>query len=173
MSKPLCLRFGCKRESGYVHYFARPVELDTTKHDDTPYGNVCYLESWGERSPLRDFYVWSQGKDDDEPRRLYGIECQFRDLYSLDAREIGEMHKAIKAVEASLRKQEADDGYADSLGRFIGRVAKALKCKYVLVEYGHNSNSGYKYRALEIGEAINVINYQVQQWVSDGAGVCV
>lgn len=163
----LCLRYGVKREMGYVHFYAYPILLDTSKRDshDCYEGTIEYISSWGDLKSLYRFYVWSQGQDTDQPRKLYAIEVNYRDLHVLDAQEIAVMHKQMKAVQTSLDKQQKEDGYADSFGRYVGRVAKALKAKYILMEYAKQpSANGYKFRVLEVGEGINAINNEVHQW---------
>jgi hypothetical protein len=169
--KMLVLRFGCESDRGYVHFYARPMGLDTSPEmrerrncAEGYLDKICSLGAWGGMRHLR---VWSQGSNGDTPRYLYAQELQFRDLYALDTSELAGMHKVANSIEAYLERERQRDGYPDSFGRFVGRVARALKVKYIAFE-NTNKAGGYHYRLRDIGEAINYINHAVEQWVRAG-----
>jgi hypothetical protein len=98
-----------------------------------PKGEVDYPWSHDENFGWMDgFRVNSQINSDERKSGFYGMDCEYRDVYSIGIRKAESMAKWLKKIDKSLEKQQAELGYCRTCAEYIWRVAKACGCKFIV-----------------------------------------
>jgi len=163
---------GEKESHSSWHYWHLRVSVATVDpaaktSDDCEYGGVRYGSSCGH---LENFQISSQGNADDSPRRLYAWQVGYRDNYFTDLSDMEGMVKILRRVEKYLGAAIERDGYPQTYGQYVGRVAHALGAEMILFKSpkGDRWANGYTYWARKIGDAIGKIDSMVAEWVAMG-----
>ncbi|MDE2020281.1 MAG: hypothetical protein KGJ13_08105 [Patescibacteria group bacterium] len=134
-------------------------------------GNLEHSESynapWNERRPdLNGLRIYSQSSSRDNPRRLYGWEAEYHNVYSIPLGTAERMAKTLRAIENGLKKSREQDGIPTSFGHYCARIARTLRVEH----FGFQSNnrySQYPYQLMSIGEGIDHVNWLVNQWIHE------
>lgn len=92
--------------------------------------------------------------------------------YSVELERAESMVKVLKSIERGLKKITEEDGYPESFGGSILRLAKVTKAKWIIVEREDATRSGWSYddnkscyRWLNPPEAVGDINWLWQKWL--------
>ena len=171
--------------NGYFHLRAKlanihPHNSETKAYDNCQYGGVTY----GDFAPdsfsavselLGKLEVYSQGNNDDETRHLYGWQVRMCDIFSLDTDDAKIAFDILTTIDKRVAKEEEKYGRVTSYGQYVGRVARALGCDFILFSppkgegngnRGRQWANGYEFVADSIPDGQARIDSKITQWAS-------
>jgi hypothetical protein len=105
----------------------------------------------------------------DRESGVYGYECEYHDLHSVDRRAAVRMAKTLTTLEAKLSKLQEQRGYVRTYGEYCGRVAEALGCvgiAHVRTER-ERATCGERWIWRTLGDGIRWIDGQIGAWVDE------
>jgi len=164
----------------YYHVRATVVVIDPTADEmrridqgerlSIPYERVrnCSDERIGGLL-LNNLRVDSQGCGDDETRHLYGFDCRYHDVYTIDRTTAEAMGKTLRAIDTRLDKLAAKYGAPATFGQYLARVAEAIGAT-AMVTRESGSSSSYsenEYRVRDIRDGIYHVDGLVRTWVTE------
>jgi hypothetical protein len=157
-SKPALL-FQTVSRDGYKHVHLTPVyvhpkdgKLSHYREDDTGPGKAWFynleISCQTDAEHLRNF---AKGDDPYARRISYAWDCEYRNMYSVNAARAGAMHKTLTAIDRKREKIAAEFGNPTTFWQFALHCAKAMGIKSVVKhdDYGYNGYQTWKLTDLQ------------------------
>jgi hypothetical protein len=171
-----------KRDRDYYHATAYPVIIGPTRWE------MQYAEQTGEphnvpRDRIRGcsggdaqplyldgLYVYSQGGNDDAPRRLYAWQVEYRDVFSIDARKADAMHKTLTTIARRMEKTANTYGQPSTFGAYVARVADAIGADAIVFPPPRPASSydDREHRIETIAHGVYCIDRMIETWTAAG-----
>ena len=112
----------------------------------------------------------SQGKDDDQPRHLYGFDYEYKDVFSVDTRRAGQMFKTLQTIEKKTAALEEKYGRPATFGAYVARIANAIGADAIVFvttpDSGWHNKNGH--RLYNLGDGAGRIDGIVREWIDAG-----
>ncbi len=132
------------------------VEVVTVK-DGAPYGISD--------DPMADLRVAGYGNAKYRESALWAT-IEYSNVYSVNLGRAEHMLAVLKRIDKGLDKIREAEGWASDWSTYVGRVARILGVKRLIVESSPRQRdmSGEKYRILTIGEGLDHIRHDLAEW---------
>jgi hypothetical protein len=170
-TEPIYLTVREDRNGGYFHLTAR---INTQRYEAHRSSWVPYGLSDDYNGPLySNLELRCQGDSDSRQRpadreQVYGFSCEYRDLWSVDARKAERMYKTLKTIATKLEKLVETRGYTKTFGEYCGRIAEVIGAKGFMLDRPASKYNDAGWDQYSIGDGVNRINHLIFQWVRDG-----
>ncbi len=91
---------------------------------------------------------------------------QYRDVYSVNLGTAEDMVTTLRRIDKGLDKIREAEGWATDWTTYVGRVARILGVKRLIVESSPRQReiSGCEYRVMPIGEGLDHIRHDIAEW---------
>ena len=119
---------------------------------------------------LNDFACTSQGNDADEPRRLYGFEIEYRNVFTVDRREAERMAKTLRTIDARMDKVIERFGRPTTFGAYLLRVANAIGATRFIFQNGRSkgwSHEDHDYDICDLWYGALRVDGLVREWMQE------
>ena len=168
--QPLALLIWREISGEYMHWRGRVVTPKYENGEQVPYGT----DSKYDRTMLYfdGLRVSSQGDARSRLRAgepLYGLSCEYHDCFTVGLDEAQRMVKTLIKIDKGLLKLKEQRGYTRSFGEYCGRLAEVLGCTQIAIDR-ESFGLRHQYSRWEftsIGEGVNAIANNIQQWVRE------
>jgi len=170
----LCLLMTEKREHGYLHIYGRVV---TQRYAEAQYHVEGPDDRYSDGPLYSGLQLRCQGDEDSRRRAVtgerdapvYGFECEYHDVFSINRRDAVRMAKTLTQLEAKLSKLDEKRGRVHTYGEYVGRVAEALGCAGVVFERTPRGRdiSGERWYWETIGSGVSRIDRMLDAWVDE------
>lgn len=119
---------------------------------------------------LHDLQATSQGHDDDRKHGLYGFECHYQDVYSVNLRQAERMAKTLKTIETRLDKLVTKYGHPTTFGAYLARVAEAIHATAFVfpINWHGSSYRDNEHHITDIRDGISRIDSLAYAWQQAG-----
>lgn len=167
-------------EGDYFHVLAHPVIIGATAYEmrmiDSGAKDIGHIPHERIRNAgddlvnglyLGNLRVTSQGNQDASPRRLYGFDVEYRDVFAIDRRSAERMAKTLKTIETRMAKLADKFGHPATFGQYLARVANAIGAKFTVHTVGkakHWSYAENEHRILDLAAGISYVDGLVREW---------
>jgi len=166
----LVLRVIAREDKSYYHTFKVDVDILTLEENSRTYGDDFTTKSQSYPENMAQYYQFLQlycitFHDSLEPSN--NAELAYSQPYKVDMREAERMYKTLARIDRALDKIRETEGWAQSFGQTVNRLARVLGAKYVLVMRSREAieRTGEKYQWLSLGDAVFHIDYLTRDWM--------
>lgn len=167
MKRIIALQVWTVREYGYFHVYAKPIAVDVEQSSsDCELGNFCSM-AWD--NGAENLLITSQGGTSAyEQRDLYAWGVVL-DAHHADRGKVERAAKMMAKIDKHLLRAAELDGAAETFGRYVARVAKAMGATHLLFKRSDEavSRCGYHWRADSLGDGIASVNRLVSDWATE------
>lgn len=169
------LQITTESRDSYFHVYARVIEQRAETSGVVPYGcDDTYSDGplySGLRISCQGDTQSRTGADGREP--VYGLSCEYHDVYSVDLRKARRMIKTLEKIDRGLNKISEARGYVRTYPDYVGRLAEILGCKGLCLQRTEKSAamSGHLWQWETVGDGVNKIANLIYQWQESGKPV--
>jgi len=120
---------------------------------------------------LNNLRATSQGDNDSTPRRLYGFELRYHDVYAIDAHTAGRMARTLTTINRRMAKLVEKFGHPATFGQYLARVATAIKAD-AFVRPATKYSRGWSYgdneqNVMAVGAGIYAVDQMADDWIRE------
>src|SRR5262249_31528835 len=150
---------------GYFHLRGRIVTSKIEHGERWPFG----FDEYNTGRLYTDLSINCQGDErsrESEHDAVYGIDIDYRGVFSIDATKAKIMTKTLERIERCLEKLRLSRGYVQSYGEYVGRIAEIIGAEGIVVHQKQpfERNRPEQYHWDNIGNGVNLINRVIWRW---------
>lgn len=178
------LYVGTKPERDYFEIFAYPVTIGRNAYErrsidsgGTVDNDITHLSIRNPRDEainglrLDNLHISAIGSQSDDPRRLFGFDVRYKDVYTLDRRNAPAFAKTLTTIDKRLDKLTDKFGNASTFGAYLARVAAAIGATQIVFAVDANKHgSSYrdnKHNIVSLRDGAYRVDRMVDEWVHE------
>jgi len=166
----IVLRVIAREDKSYYHTFKLDVDILTLEENSRMYGDDFTTKSQSYPENMAQYYQYLQLScmtfhDNVEPSN--NADLAYSQPYKVDMREAERMYKTLSRIDRAFDKIRESEGWAQSFGQSVNRLARVLGAKHILVRRSPEAEAraGDKYQWLNLSDAVTHIDWLTREWM--------